>query len=41
MSEVEVVTQRLNREGQIEIGTPEVVGFGDAVTAPVESAKRP
>ncbi|HYC71975.1 MAG TPA: hypothetical protein VEB66_12255 [Opitutaceae bacterium] len=31
MGEVQVVTQRISREGTVEIGTPEVVGFGDDV----------
>ncbi len=43
MAEVEVVTQRLNREGQVEIGTPEVVGYGDNLPsdAPAPAARKP
>lgn len=31
MTETEVVTQRISRDGTVEIGTPEVISFGDAV----------
>lgn len=31
MVEPEVVTQRISRDGTVEIGTPEVISFGDAV----------
>lgn len=34
MTEVEIVNQRLNREGQIEIGTPEVISFSEGPAAP-------
>lgn len=38
MTEVEIVNQRLNREGQVEIGTPEVVSFSENPALPPPAA---